>query len=73
MIVRPLVPPGGRTIATFSHRHALAAGSLMALSEQMLTSTKACCRMYPEAWVQTPLVKTLRARLVVECAGSGRG
>ena len=46
----------------------LAAGSLVELSDQVLTSTDAYYLVYPEARAQTPLVKAFRDWVVAECA-----
>lgn len=62
---------GAALLPRFLIASELAAGSLVALSDQVLTSSDAYYLVYPEARAQTPLVKAFRDWLVGECAGTG--
>jgi LysR family glycine cleavage system transcriptional activator len=60
---------GAALLPRFLIEQELAAGSLVELSDQVLTSTDAYYLVYPEARAQTPLVKAFRDWVVGECAG----
>ena len=64
---------GAALLPRFLIEQELAAGSLVELSDQVLTSTDAYYLVYPEARAQTPLVKAFRDWVVGECAGQRRG
>jgi LysR family glycine cleavage system transcriptional activator len=61
---------GAALLPRFLIESELAAGSLVALSDQMLTSSDAYYLVYPEARAQTPLVKAFRDWVVGECEGT---
>lgn len=64
---------GAALLPRFLIEQELAAGSLVELSDQMLTSTDAYYLVYPEARAQTPLVKAFRDWVVGECAEQRQG
>lgn len=59
---------GAALLPRFLIEQELAAGSLVELSDLVLTSTDAYYLVYPEARAQSPLVKAFRDWLVAECA-----
>ena len=61
---------GAALLPRFLIEQELAAGSLVELSDQVLTSTDAYYLVYPEARAQTPLVKAFRDWVVGECGAS---
>lgn len=60
---------GAALLPRFLIEQELAAGSLVELSDQVLSSADAYHLVYPEARAQVPLVKAFRDWLVAECAG----
>ena len=64
---------GAALLPRFLIEQELAAGSLVELSDQVLTSTDAYYLVYPEARAQTPLVTAFRDWVVGECAGQRQG
>ena len=58
---------GAALLPRFLIEQELAAGSLVELSDLVLTSTDAYYLVYPEARAQSPLVKAFRDWLVAEC------
>ena len=64
---------GAALLPRFLIEQELAAGSLVELSDQVLTSTDAYYLVYPEARAQTPLVKAFRDWVVGECTGQRPG
>jgi len=64
---------GAALLPRFLIEQELAAGSLVELSDQVLTSTDAYYLVYPEARAQTPLVKAFRDWVVGECTGQRQG
>lgn len=60
---------GAALLPRFLIEPELAAGSLVALSDQVLTSTDAYYLVYPETRAQAPMVKAFRDWVVGECGG----
>ena len=58
---------GAALLPRFLIAQELAAGTLVELSDTVLTSTDAYYLVYPEARAQTPLVKAFRDWVVGEC------